>query len=64
MKSCRNCGHKHETWELDERDGEHLMRCRRFPPQVTTTDEAVYSEFPTVTERDLCGEWIEEGGRS
>lgn len=61
MKCCKNCLFKQITEEVNKRNGDALMRCRRYPPQTTTTDDSVFTEFPTVAEFEWCGEWRPDG---
>lgn len=37
--------------------GEEAGYCRRYPPQVVSSDEGEYSAFPVIEVSDFCGEY-------
>jgi len=54
--TCLTCVHSGKTL-LD--DGEPLMECHRYPPQLFHSEEdgAVRQAYPTIREDDWCGEY-------
>ena len=43
----------------DEYEPEDYGTCRRYPPQLVTSNHSPVDLFPTIDADDYCGEWRE-----
>lgn len=51
MPKCGGCAF------FQSEPGEDAGYCRRYPPQVVSSEDGEYSAFPVVEVPDFCGEF-------